>query len=111
MEKNTLSIMKSFMLSLSKHERPGDPPFDKLRANGVLFFVQGIMPIQSWTDSTRHDSDCLLLQRFPGEHGVIHPDRADPIDDKIERNLFRLFTGFQQEGGLDLLPILFASRR
>ncbi len=31
-----LSTMKPFVLSLSKHERLGHPPFDKLRVNGLL---------------------------------------------------------------------------
>jgi len=31
---------KPFVLSLSKHDRLGYPPFDKLRVNGDLLFLK-----------------------------------------------------------------------
>ena len=33
-------MMKPFVLSLSKQERLGHPPFDKLRVNGVLLLFE-----------------------------------------------------------------------
>jgi len=56
-EKTCSSRIKTFVLSPSKHERLGHPPFYRLRVNGVLFFSEekeggfsGPMFVQLWTD-------------------------------------------------------------
>ncbi len=81
-EKTNTSTIKPFVLSLSKHERLGHMPFDKLRVNGVLSCLKEKFFSLQFSIAVVL---ILFLSILPLKAEAVSPETLQSVSQKLER--------------------------